>query len=125
MRIPPVERLLAMVGYAPFLWWLPIVAKRDSMFCQFHGRQSGVLWGMWLVPWGLFIVLVVVGVFSGAVRDFVATLTNPPVGPWFFGFLAAYTGLYLLMSLIGFLKAGFRERYRMPVVADVALKLRL
>lgn len=115
MRIPPVERLLAMLGYVPFLWWVPIVAKRDSMFCQFHGRQAGVLWALWLVP---SVILIVVAVF-------VPFLTVGTVGPYYFGFLMLYGLFYLLMSLIGFVKAGIRERYRMPVVADVALLLRL
>ncbi|MFO1533553.1 MAG: hypothetical protein ABR562_07680 [Thermoplasmatota archaeon] len=116
MRIPAVERLLAVVGYLPFLfWWIPIVLKRDSMFCQFHGRQSGVLWALWLIPTAIL----------GLVSVFVPTLTVGSASPFYFGFLILYAGLYLLMSLIGIFKAAFRERYRMPVVADVALKMGL
>jgi uncharacterized membrane protein len=116
MRIPPVERLLAMLGYVPFLWWVPIVAKRDSMFCQFHGRQAGVLWSLWFVPIVVMIVLAAV---------FQAVLIKPPVDQFYFGGMVLLSIIYLLMSLIGFVKAGIRERYRMPVVADVALLLRL
>jgi len=111
MRIPAAERALAMLGYVPFLFWMPVVFRRDSMFCQFHGRQSGVLWGLWIVP----TVLASVALF----------FLDGPQTVWAFGAIALFTIVYLLMSLVGFLKAGLRERYRMPVVADVALLLRL
>ena len=115
MRIPAAERLLAVVGYFPFLFWLPVVARRDSMFCQFHGRQAGVLWGLWFAP---IVVALLVAVF-------VPSLTVDPAALYFFGTLAVYTILYLLMALVGILKSLLRERYRMPIVADVALMLRL
>ncbi len=115
MRVPVAERLLAVVGYAPFLFWVPVIAKRDSMFCQFHGRQSGVLWGLWFVPVAILMVVAV----------FVPILTVGAIGPFYFGFIAIYSMLYLLMALIGAVKSLLRERYRMPVVADVALLLRL
>jgi uncharacterized membrane protein len=114
MRIPAAERLLAMAGYIPFLWWVPIAARRDSMFCQFHGRQAMVLWGLWIVP----TVLLLVTFFF--IQETLLQFTF-----WVFGALALYTAIYVLMSLVGFVKAGIRERYRMPVVADVALILRL
>ena len=116
MRIPLVERLLAMVGYLPFLWWVPIVAKRDSMFCQFHGRQAGVLWGLWFAP---LLIMLIVSVFWGDLTQ------DEAISMYYFGAMAILSILYLLMSLVGFIKAGIRERYRMPVVADVALMLRL
>lgn len=118
MRIPPVERLLATVGYLPFIpfWLVPIMGRRDSMFCQFHGRQAGVLWGLWLGP-----LLIMFGV-----AVFVPSLTQDEVvSPYYFGAMAVITAVYLLMSLVGLWKAAVRERYRMPVVADVALLLRL
>lgn len=104
MRIPPAERLLAVVGYVPFLFWIPIVGRRDSMFCQFHGRQSFVLWVLWLVP---VVAATVTLFFVNHVAVFLV--------------MAAASLLYLLMSAVGMLKAAIRERYRMPVVADVAL----
>ncbi len=114
MRVPVVERFFAVVGYVPFLFWVPVVAKRDAMFCQFHGRQSGVLWGLWFVPTAILL----------GVSVFIPILSSA-LGPYYFGFIAVYALLYLLMAVIGMAKSLLRERYRMPVVADVALLLRL
>lgn len=117
MRVPAGERLLAVVGYLPFLpfWLIPVMARRDSMFDQFHGRQAGVLWGLWIAP--LFLMFIV--------AVFVPSLMVGTIGPIYIGTMFILTGIYLLMSVIGIFKAMFRERYRMPVVADVALMLRL
>src|SRR5437870_3290537 len=113
MKIPPADRLLAVVGYVPFLFWVPVVLRRDSMFCQFHGRQSGVLWLLWLLP---AIILIVAGfVMQNDNLDLVQV--------WFFGAVMVLTVLYLAMCVIGMLKSLLRERYRMPIVADVALLL--
>lgn len=121
MRIPVVERLLATVGYLPFLpfWLLPVMGKRDSMFCQFHGRQAGVLWGLWFVP-SLLIFAVMFFLPSTTENNLQQQLS-----PYFFGTVAVLTIVYLLMCFVGLVKALVRERYRMPVVADVALLLRL
>jgi len=120
MRVPAVERLLAVVGYLPFLFWVPVVAKRDSMFCQFHGRQSGVLWGLWFVPTAILFV-VSVFVLSGAGGGKSLDLMQAVI----FGILGVLGIIYLVMVLVGIAKSLLRERYRMPVVADVALLLRL
>ncbi len=113
MRIPAADRLVAVIGYLPFLFFLPVRFRRQSLFCQFHGRQSGVLFGLWFL-----VVAICLGalLFAGSGGLLVDVL-----------FYIAYvvTGIYLLMMLIGILKVMLGERYRMPVVADIALALRL
>jgi len=112
MRISGAERALGIIGYLPLLFLIPVKVKRDSLFNQFHGRQSGVLFGLWLaIAFVSFILLLFVG--TGILSMIVMALF----------FIA--TGLYLLFMLIGMLKVALGERYRMPVVADVALLLRL
>ncbi|MHB1261571.1 MAG: hypothetical protein ACYC2H_07625 [Thermoplasmatota archaeon] len=112
MRISGGERAMAALGYLGFLFILPVKMRRDSMFVQFHARQGGVLFGLWLVA---FIVLFVGLLFAGV--GIAATIL--------IGILFVLTGLYLLMALIGLIKVMLGERYRMPLVADVALMLRL
>ena len=112
MRISGSERFMAALGYLFFLFIIPVKLRRDSMFVQFHARQGGVLFGLWLL---LAIVLFIALLFAGA--GIVATIL---IGAFF-----AATALYILFALIGLLKVALGERYRMPVVADVALMLRL
>lgn len=103
---------MAALGYLAFLFIIPVKLRRDSMFVQFHARQGGVLFGLWFA---LVFVLFIALLFAGA--GAAATLLIGVV------FLATF--LYLIMALIGLLKVALGERYRMPVVADVALMLRL
>lgn len=34
------ERFIAAVGYISFLCLLPLILRRDSEYCQFHGKQG-------------------------------------------------------------------------------------
>jgi uncharacterized membrane protein len=115
MRIPAADRVMALVGYVPFLFFIPVRFKRDSLFAQFHGRQSGVLFGMWLV---LSLLLLLIQFFLPEKVGLASSV-------YIFGAVYVLTGLYLLMAAIGMLKVMLGERYRMPIVADVALRLRL
>jgi fumarate reductase subunit D len=111
MRISGGERAMAALGYLAILFILPVKLRRDSMFVQFHARQGGVLFGLWLV---LVLVVLIVAFFL-------------PVGVqnYAIGVVLLLTVLYVLFALVGLLKVALGERYRMPVVADVALMLRL
>lgn len=103
---------MALLGYLLFLFIIPVKLRRDSMFVQFHARQGGVLFGLWFI---LAFVLFIALLFAGS--GLAATIL---IGVFF-----AITAVYLLFALIGILKVLLGERYRMPVVADVALMLRL
>lgn len=102
---------MAALGYIGPLFILPVKLRRDSMFVQFHGRQGGVLFCLWLL---LSLALFITGIFL-------------PVGivNYLIGVILVLTFVYAVMALIGLLKVALGERYRMPVVADVALMLRL
>lgn len=113
MQISGGERGLAALGYLPLLFIIPVKLKRDSMFVQFHARQGGVLFGLWAV---LVFVLFIVLLFVDTI-DIASTILLSII------FLA--TLLYIIMALIGIIKVALGERYRMPVVADVALKMGL
>ncbi|MEK6985775.1 MAG: hypothetical protein AABX89_05290 [Candidatus Thermoplasmatota archaeon] len=111
MRIPAADRALTVLGYLPFLFFIPVRFRRQSLFAQFHGRQSGVLFALWFI---LCIILFVVLAFVGA-----------GLSIYFFGVIFVATFVYLFFMIVGMAKVLLGERYRMPVVADVALLLRL
>jgi len=113
MRISGSERFMAALGYLAFLFIVPVKMRRDSMFVQFHARQGGVLFTLWLV---LMLVLFIALLFAGA-TGIVPTIL--------IGAMFTASFVYLAMAVIGLLKVALGERYRMPVVADVALMLRL
>jgi uncharacterized membrane protein len=83
------------------------------MFVQFHARQGGVLFGLWVAA---VLVLFIVLLATGAGGILASILL---------GVMMLLTALYVLLVLVGLLKVSLGERYRMPVVADVALLLRL
>jgi fumarate reductase subunit D len=113
MRISGGERAMAVLGYLGFLFILPVKLRRDSMFVQFHARQGGVLFGLWFAA---FLLVFIALIFAGEAAVLQTILI---------AVLFVVSGLYLLFAIIGILKVLLGERYRMPVVADVALMLRL
>lgn len=113
MRISGSERFMAALGYLAFLFVIPVKLRRDSMFVQFHARQGGVLFGLFVL---LALVIFIALLFAGG-SGVVPTIL--------IGTLFALLFAYVLMVVIGLLKVALGERYRMPLVADVALMLRL
>lgn len=113
MKISGSERFMAALGYLAFLFIVPVKLRRDSMFVQFHARQGGVLFGLWVL---LSLLLFIALLFAGA---------TGPVPTILIGMMFAAFFVYLVMAAIGLLKVALGERYRMPLVADVALMLRL
>jgi uncharacterized membrane protein len=113
MRIPVGDRLVAFLGYLPvaslIIAWK---VKRDNLFVQFHARQGALLFGVWLL-------LTLVGII---LLFFFQTGTLNAV---VFGYLFLVLAMYVLMVLIGLIKVLAGERYRMPLIADLALRLNL
>ncbi len=113
MKISGADRVLALLGYLPVLFLLPLRLRRDSMFIQFHARQGMVLFLLWLAVTFVTMILLF----------FVANV--PIVEPIVFALLFGVTILYVFFAAIGILKVLLGERYRMPLVADLALKMGL
>lgn len=113
MKISSQERGLGALGYLMFLFLVPLFAKRDSMFVQFHARQGAVLFTLWVVF--SIVTLIILVAASG-----VAVVESLFIGLWIIA-----TILYGVLALIAIFKVLLGERYRMPVVADIALKLNL
>lgn len=57
----PSNRVLAAVGYIPFLFFLPVFANRDDEFARLHGKQSLILLaalvGAWVLIWLVDVIL--------------------------------------------------------------------
>lgn len=94
------ENLIAALSYISLIAVVILLIKKESDYIQFHAKQGLVL----------FIAEVIWGV--------IATLL------WFLPFISWLVWLvFFIVSVIGFIKAYNGERYRLPVVADIADKI--
>lgn len=59
------NKLIAAVGYVGILCLIPLLAKKDSKFCQEHGKQGFVLFlaelGVWILGMVPFIGWFIIG----------------------------------------------------------------
>ena len=99
---PGDDNLMAALSYISLLAIVMLLVKKDSEYVQFHAKQATVL----------FIGEVILGVVSSFT--------------WSLFFLWDLVWLvFVIVSIIGFIKAYSGEKYRLPVVADIADKIRI
>lgn len=93
------ERFLSGIGYFGFAAVLPLVLKRDSDFCKYHGKQGLML----------AIVFTIMKPFS---------ILMP-------GGLGLMSILYLCISIFAFIQANGGKLWNMPLFGDLARNLPL
>lgn len=91
------EKLLAALGYLGLLCILPLVLKRESKFCQLHGKQGLVL--------AIFDLGLRITVFLG----------------WLYGVI---TLLYFVVIVFCMIRAFQGKYFELPVVSDLAKSLK-
>jgi len=93
------NKMLAAIGYLWVLCFIPLFAKKDSPFAQFHGKQGFLLFvisiGLWIIGWF-------------------------PVIGWFVLFFGEI-GLTIL-SIVGIIKALSGEKWEIPYIGQYAKK---
>jgi uncharacterized membrane protein len=96
------NKLLAAIGYLGILCLIPLLAKRDSAFCQFHGKQGLVIFIVWIV------------------LSFVNIL--PFIGQmiWMLGSLAL-----VVLVIMGMIHALNGEEWELPVLGQYAKQIKL
>ena len=96
------NKAMAAIGYLGILFLIPLLAKKDSPYAQFHAKQGTVL-------------------FIAEVVWMVITMFL-----WFLLFVSWIVWLvFLAATVIGFIKAYSGDRYKMPVIGDLAEKINL
>ena len=96
------DNLMAALSYISIISIVMLLVKKDSDYVQFHAKQGVILFIGEVVLWVLSAVL------------------------WFLFFIWWIIGLvFFVASIIGFIKAYGGERYRLPVVGDLAGKINL
>ena len=93
------EKFIAGIGYFGYLCVLPLVLKKDSEFCQYHGKQA--------------LILAIVFTFLDIVSLFL---------PGGMGLMAV---LHVMISAFAFTKANSGKLWNLPVFGDMSRKLPL
>ena len=102
---------LAAISYISILFLIPMISMRDNRFAMFHARQSMVLVISAMVLWlGLFLL---------------GMLTSW-LGIGILLILLSYVVLFawLVLMIIGFVKAFSGEYWRIPLISDWADKVK-
>jgi uncharacterized membrane protein len=97
-------KIWAFIGYWGILFLVPLLGKKDNKFAVFHGKQGMVLFIAWVViVWILGFI---------------------PIIGWFI--LRPIGGLLcLVLAIIGMVKSLQGEYWKMPVLGDVAEKIKI
>ena len=96
------DKLVAAISYIGVISVIVLLVKKDSDFVQFHAKQGTVL-------------------FIAEVVWMVITMFL-----WFLLFVSWIVWLvFLAATVIGFIKAYSGDRYKMPVIGDLAEKINL
>ncbi|MCF7846887.1 MAG: DUF4870 domain-containing protein [Candidatus Gracilibacteria bacterium] len=96
--LPGGEKLLAVLGYFSFLCVLPLAIKPQSKFCQHHGKQA-------LVLAIVFLLLSWLGWFSLGMRVFLGLI-------------------HVIIALAAILHAWKGTMWKIPIIGDMAKKLK-
>ena len=96
------NKLLAAISYLGFLCLVPLFLKKSSPYVQFHAKQGLV-----------FLIAEVIASFVNIIPFF---------GIMVFGIVSL---LFLIISLVAFVKTFNGESWEIPFVSDYANKIEL
>ena len=121
----PTNRVLAAVGYVPFLCFLPIFARRDDDYARFHGKQSLILLaaliGIWVLIWiADFLIGGILGhiFIIGVLFKFIAWIVH-----YLFGGVVSLS--YFVAIIAGAMQALAGREWHIPVIGAFARELPL
>lgn len=97
------NKAIACLSYIGILFLVPLLAKKDSRFAQFHAKQGMVLFIVWVVAYFVLAVIPIIG--------------------WM---LIPFASLFFfIVSIIGLIKTLQGHAWEIPVIKDVAKKFNL
>jgi len=94
-------RIIAAISYIPLLFLIPLLARKDDHFAQFHGKQGLVLFIAWFILWVVGLIPIV-----GLVV--------------FIGYLAL-----MVVAVIALVRTLMGQSWEIPIVGAYAKKLKL
>jgi uncharacterized membrane protein len=96
------NKVIAAIGYIGILCLIPLLAKKESKFAQFHGKQGLVLFIAWIIIWVINII---------------------PVLGWIISFVCSV--LLLVLSIMGLINALSGKYWKLPFLGEYAEKIKL
>ncbi len=100
------NKVIAAIGYLWILCLVPLLAKKDSKFAQFHGKQGLVLTVVSVILWVVGFILAFI-----------------PVIGWLILLVAWIT--ILVLAVLGIVNALNGQYWEMPVLGEYAKKIKL
>jgi uncharacterized membrane protein len=101
------NKIFGILSYLIFLWWVPLVAAKNSPFAKYHANQGFVLFVFWVV------LLVVVQIVDG-----VLNMLGLYTLQWVFSLLYLSV-IYLLV--VGIINAAAGKCVPLPVIGKFKL----
>ncbi|MGB3478573.1 MAG: DUF4870 domain-containing protein [bacterium] len=102
-------KIFAFIGYWGLLFLVPILAKKDNKFAMFHGKQG-------MVVFIAFIAILIVSTILGFI---------PIIGAIIYILsMLVYLAL-VIMAIIGMIKALTGDYWKMPILGDIAEKIKI
>jgi len=102
-------KIFAFIGYWGLLFLVPILAKKDNKFAVFHGKQGMVV----------FIAFIAILIVS-TILSFI-----PIIGAIIYILsMLVYLAL-MVLAIIGMIKALTGAYWKMPILGDIAEKIKI
>jgi uncharacterized membrane protein len=100
------QNLMAAICYISFVSVIILLTRKDNEFIQFHAKQGTVIFVAWVILVLLYVPLLFI-----------------PVLGWILNTLGWL--VVVIASIVGFIKAYSGEKYRLPLIADLADKIKI
>lgn len=111
------DTVLAVIGYLPMMFFIPLLAGKPDSFARFHGKQSLFLFAGFAVLWvAIWIVDVLFGrvmgnvLILGFVFRAIAWIIYNVVG-------VAVSLLYLALTIAAAVQAALGRKWRIPFLS--------
>jgi uncharacterized membrane protein len=96
-------KLWAFIGYWWILFLVPLLGKKENKFALFHGKQGMVLFVFAVLVWLLSYI--------------------PVIGWFIIGPIGSI--IWIILAIIGMVKSLQGKYWKMPVLGDIAEKIKI
>lgn len=96
-------KIWAFIGYWWILFLVPLLAKKDNKFALFHGKQGLVLFVLEVIIWILSYIPVIGWFIIGPIGSIIC----------------------IILAIVGMVKSLQGKYWKMPVLGDIAEKIKI